>query len=149
MIYTGILIAFWLALRIGSLLTIRIENIEIGTDSLTKCGLPQYLKLNIRMQKNSTSYKLFRLWSYSDVDIEVCPVFHLCLWLKMTSWVSGYVLRRPLTGTKMEIMSLITLSVIMCPAHCFGLLIRRRLVRCSSILNISAPYMVLGDHRHN
>jgi hypothetical protein len=100
MIYTGILISFWLALRIGTLLTIRIENIEIGTDSLTKCGLPQYLKVNIRMQKNSTNYKLFRLWSYSDDDIEVCPVFHLCLWLKMTSWVSGYVFRRPLTGTQ-------------------------------------------------
>jgi hypothetical protein len=92
MTYLGILISFWLALRVGVLLMIKIENIELGTKTLMKTGLPMHVKFNLKMQKNSNRYKVFRLWSYSEEDIEVCPVCHLCLWLKMTGWVSGYLL---------------------------------------------------------
>jgi hypothetical protein len=69
MIYTGILIAFWLALRAGTLLTIRIENIELGTETLMQSGLPLYLKINLKMQKYSNRIKMFRLWCYSDEDL--------------------------------------------------------------------------------
>lgn len=61
MTYLGILISFWLALRVGVLLMIKIENIELGTETVTR--LPSYLKINIKMQKNSIKYKVFRLWS--------------------------------------------------------------------------------------
>lgn len=99
MIYTGILVSFWLALRVGVTLTIRIENIQVGTtESTNTMGLPLFLKVNIKMQKTSNTYKIFRLWSYADEDIEVCPVFHVFLVMKMSGWTDGYLLRRPFEG---------------------------------------------------
>jgi len=100
MIYTGILLSFWLALRVGVTLTIKIENIQLGTPDVTNTmGLPLFLKVNIKMQKTSNTYKVFRLWSYADKDIEVCPVFHVYLLLKLSGWSDGYLFRRPFEGT--------------------------------------------------
>jgi hypothetical protein len=98
MIYTGILVAFWLCIRVGVMLTIRIENIEIGTENRNEMGLPIFLKVRIKMQKTSNTYKIFRLWCYALEDVEVCPVFHLMLLLKTTGWRDSYLFRKPLSG---------------------------------------------------
>jgi hypothetical protein len=100
MIYTGILVAFWLCLRVGVLVSIRIENIEIGTEQLNDMGLPLYVKVKIKMQKTSNAFKIFRLWCYAMEDVEVCPVYHIMLLLQLTGWRDGFLLRRPLTGAQ-------------------------------------------------
>lgn len=98
MMYTAILFSFWLCLRVGVLLTIRIENIEIGTTEVNALRLPLFLKVKVKMQKVSNTYKVFRLWSYAEEDVEVCPVFHFFLLLKLTGWRHGFLFRRPLLG---------------------------------------------------
>lgn len=97
--YTAILVSFWLALRVGVALSIKIENIQLGQQSDGNLlGLPSYLKISIKLQKTSHSYKVFRLWCYADVDVEVCPVFHVYLLLKLSGWTQGYLFRRPFEG---------------------------------------------------
>ncbi len=50
------------------------------------------------MQKVSNTYKVFRLWSYAEEDIEVCPVFHLFLLLILTGWRDGFLFHHPFLG---------------------------------------------------
>jgi hypothetical protein len=100
MVYTGILVAFWLSIRIGLLVTIRIENIEVGADNYNDMGLPLFLKIKIKMHKTSNAVKVFRLWCYAAEDIEVCPVYHLMFFLQLTGWRDGYLFRRPLSGAQ-------------------------------------------------
>jgi len=105
MMYTAILVLFWLCLRIGVLVTIRIENIEIGSVETNALGLPLFLKVKVKMQKVSNTYKVFRLWSYAEEDIEVCPVFHLVSLLKLTGWRDGFLFHRPFLGAHDSAMS--------------------------------------------
>lgn len=99
MVYTAILVSFWLALRVGVVLSIKIENIHLGHESDgSNHGLPKFLKVNIKYQKTSLSFKVFRLWCYADEDVEVCPVFHIFWLLKLSNWTDGYLFRRPFEG---------------------------------------------------
>jgi hypothetical protein len=94
MIYTLVLVSFWLLLRPGVATAIRIDYIELCEGNEEEFGIPRCIKIYLKQEKYVHKCIAYRLWAYPE-DPEVCPVLHLLLLLKITKWEHGYLFRRP------------------------------------------------------